>query len=162
PDHVGMAGWLTRKFGIRLWMTRLEYLTCRVMVSDTGREAPEDAVEFCRRAGWSPAAIETYRARFGNFRKHIHPLPDSYPRHGHGRSRAVPEPPRASRRGGVLARRTRRRAVPPGRVIASIDEPVMQDAASELLAADHGSRTGTRSQVKTVESPAGRPGTLKL
>ena len=24
PDHVGMAGWLTRKLGIRLWMTRLE------------------------------------------------------------------------------------------------------------------------------------------
>ena len=43
PDHVGMAGWLTRKFGVRLWMTRLEYLTCRVMVSDTGREAPPDA-----------------------------------------------------------------------------------------------------------------------
>src|ERR1700739_1069785 len=21
PDHVGMAGWLTRKFGVRLWMT---------------------------------------------------------------------------------------------------------------------------------------------
>ena len=26
PDHVGMAGWLTRKFGIRLWMSRLEYM----------------------------------------------------------------------------------------------------------------------------------------
>src|SRR3989344_2283708 len=34
PDHVGMAGWLTRKFGVRLWMTRLEYLTCRTMVAD--------------------------------------------------------------------------------------------------------------------------------
>ena len=80
PDHVGMAGWLTRKFGVRLWMTRLEYLTCRVMVSDTGREAPDDAIEFFRRAGWSAAAIETYRARFGNFGKHIHALPDSYRR----------------------------------------------------------------------------------
>ena len=67
PDHVGMAGWLTRKFGVRLWMTRLEYLTCRVMVSDTGREAPVDAIEFFRRAGWGERAIETYRARFGNF-----------------------------------------------------------------------------------------------
>src|SRR5690606_15273312 len=28
PDHIGMAGWLTRKFDCRLWMTRLEYLTC--------------------------------------------------------------------------------------------------------------------------------------
>ncbi len=80
PDHVGMAGWLTRKFGVRLWMTRLEYLSCRVMMSDTGREAPPDAVDFYRRAGWSDAAIETYRARFGNFGKHIHALPDSYRR----------------------------------------------------------------------------------
>ena len=41
PDHVGMAGWLTRRFDARLWMTRLEYLTCRTLVADTGREAPE-------------------------------------------------------------------------------------------------------------------------
>jgi glyoxylase-like metal-dependent hydrolase (beta-lactamase superfamily II) len=80
PDHVGMAGWLTRKFSVRLWMTRLEYLTCRVMVGDTGREAPDDAIQFFQRAGWAPAAIEAYRARFGNFGKHIHALPDSYRR----------------------------------------------------------------------------------
>ena len=80
PDHVGMAGWLTRKFGVRLWMTSLEYLTCRVMVSDSGREAPPEAIEFFRSAGWSAAAMETYRARFGNFGKHIHPLPDSFRR----------------------------------------------------------------------------------
>ncbi len=80
PDHIGMAGWLTRKFGCRLWITRLEYLNCRVLVSDTGREAPPDAVDFYRRAGWSETAIETYRARFGNFGKHIHALPDSFRR----------------------------------------------------------------------------------
>jgi len=80
PDHVGMAGWLTRKFGVRLWMTALEYLSCRAMVSDTGREAPPDAITFYRRAGWGAAAIEAYRARFGNFGKHIHPLPDSFRR----------------------------------------------------------------------------------
>ena len=80
PDHVGMAGWLTRKFGVRLWMTRLEYLTCRVMVSDTGREAPPEGTEVYRRAGWSAAAIERYRVRFGNFGKYIHALPDSFRR----------------------------------------------------------------------------------
>ncbi|WP_280156065.1 MBL fold metallo-hydrolase [Piscinibacter sp. XHJ-5] len=80
PDHIGMAGWLTRKFGVRLWMTRLEYLTCRVTVSDTGREAPPDGIAFYRRAGWGEAAIESYRVRFGNFGKHIHALPDSYRR----------------------------------------------------------------------------------
>ncbi len=80
PDHVGMAGWLAHKFGVRLWMTRLEYLSCRVMVGDTGREAPTAAIDFYRRAGWGDAAIETYRARFGNFGTHIHPLPDSFRR----------------------------------------------------------------------------------
>jgi len=80
PDHVGMAGWLTRKFGVRLWMSRLEYLACRVMQSDTGREAPPDAIAFYRRAGWNDAAIESYRARFGNFGRHIHALPESFRR----------------------------------------------------------------------------------
>lgn len=80
PDHVGMAGWLTRKFECRLWMTRLEYLQCRVLVSDTGREAPAEGETFYRQAGWSPSAIEAYRARFGSFGKQIHALPDSYRR----------------------------------------------------------------------------------
>ncbi|MCZ2407008.1 MAG: MBL fold metallo-hydrolase [Comamonadaceae bacterium] len=80
PDHVGMAGWLTRKFGCRLWISRLEYLTCRVLGTDTGREAPDDAVQFYRRAGWSEEGIETYRTRFGGFGKMIYALPDSYRR----------------------------------------------------------------------------------
>lgn len=80
PDHIGIAGWLTRKFNCRLWMTRLEYLNCRVLTADSGREAPEDGIAFYRRAGWSDGAIENYQARFGNFGKHIHALPDSYRR----------------------------------------------------------------------------------
>jgi hypothetical protein len=80
PDHVGLAGWLTRKFHVPLYMTRLEYLNCRVVVSDCSREAPPDAIAFYRRAGWSDGALESYRARFGNFGKHIHALPDSYRR----------------------------------------------------------------------------------
>ena len=80
PDHVGMAGWLTRRFEARLWMTRLEYLTCRSLVADTGREAPDDAIRFYRRAGWSDEAIEHYRVRFGSFGRVVHTLPDSFRR----------------------------------------------------------------------------------
>ncbi len=80
PDHIGLAGWLTRKFDCRLWITRLEYLNCRVLVGDTGREAPADGVSFYRRAGWNTEAIERYRARFGNFGKMTYALPDSYRR----------------------------------------------------------------------------------
>jgi glyoxylase-like metal-dependent hydrolase (beta-lactamase superfamily II) len=89
PDHVGMAGWLTRKFGCRLWMTRLEYLNCRVVMSDSGREAPPDAIAFYRRAGWSAAAIESYSVRFGNFGKHIHALPESFRRIADGETMAI-------------------------------------------------------------------------
>ncbi len=77
PDHVGMAGWLTRKFQCRLWMTRLEYLTCRTLVADTGRDAPEEAIEFYRRMGWSENALDVYRSRFGGYSKYMHTLPDS-------------------------------------------------------------------------------------
>ncbi|MGF6780748.1 MBL fold metallo-hydrolase [Paraburkholderia sp. GAS334] len=80
PDHVGMAGWLTRRFGCRLWMTRLEYLNCRMLVGDTGRVAPDEAIDFYRRAGWGDSAIDTYRQRFGNFGKMTSQLPDSYRR----------------------------------------------------------------------------------
>lgn len=80
PDHVGMAGWLTRQYDCRLWMTRLEYLTCRVLVADTGREAPPDGLRFYRAAGWDADALAAYGARFGAFGKAVHALPDSYRR----------------------------------------------------------------------------------
>ncbi len=80
PDHVGMAGWLTRKFRIRLWMTRLEYLNCRALVAENGREAASDVLSFYLESGWSVAAVETYHKAFGVFGKYIHALPDSYRR----------------------------------------------------------------------------------
>jgi glyoxylase-like metal-dependent hydrolase (beta-lactamase superfamily II) len=80
PDHIGMAGWLTRQYDCRLWMTRLEYVTCRMLVADTGRDAPPDGVRFYRAAGWDEDALEHYRARFGGFGKAVHALPDSYRR----------------------------------------------------------------------------------
>jgi glyoxylase-like metal-dependent hydrolase (beta-lactamase superfamily II) len=80
PDHIGMAGWLTREYGCRLWTTRLEYVTCRMLVGDTGREAPADGLRFYRAAGWTEEALGHYKARFGGFGKAVYALPDSYRR----------------------------------------------------------------------------------
>src|SRR5262249_5020972 len=80
PDHVGMAGWLTRRFDCSLWMTRLEYVICRMLVADTGREAPRDALRFYKACGWSSSELEYYKARFGEFGKMVYALPDSYHR----------------------------------------------------------------------------------
>lgn len=80
PDHVGLAGWITRKFQCRMWMSRLEYTTCRMLLADTGREAPEDGVRFYRESGWDEDALDSYRVRFGGFGKGVSRLPDSYRR----------------------------------------------------------------------------------
>lgn len=80
PDHVGLAGWIARKFDARLWMSRLEYITCRMLVADTGREAPEEGVRFYRAAGWDEDALDSYRVRFGGFGKAVSRLPDGYRR----------------------------------------------------------------------------------
>ncbi len=80
PDHVGLAGWLAEKFDCRLWMTRLEYITCRMLAADTGKEAPQDGERFYRSVGWSEEQIAGWKVRFGGFGKAIHTLPDSYRR----------------------------------------------------------------------------------
>ncbi|HVS77263.1 MAG TPA: MBL fold metallo-hydrolase [Steroidobacteraceae bacterium] len=84
PDHIGMAGWLTRRFDCPLWISRLEYVTCRMLMADTGREPPADAVRFYRAAGWDEEAIEDYKARFGGFGKRIYALPDAFRRMSDG------------------------------------------------------------------------------
>jgi glyoxylase-like metal-dependent hydrolase (beta-lactamase superfamily II) len=91
PDHIGMAGWITRKFDCRLWITRLEYLMCRVMAADTGRAAPEDGLRFYRAAGWDRAALDSYEARFGGFGRDLHALPDSYRRLSDGEEIVIGE-----------------------------------------------------------------------
>jgi glyoxylase-like metal-dependent hydrolase (beta-lactamase superfamily II) len=80
PDHVGLAGWLTERFGCALWMSREEYLMCRSLVADTGRPAPKVALDFYRSAGYSDDHIDEYKKRFGFFGKAVSPLPDSFRR----------------------------------------------------------------------------------
>jgi glyoxylase-like metal-dependent hydrolase (beta-lactamase superfamily II) len=80
PDHVGMAGWLVRRFGVKLWMTRTDYLMCRNLVADTGQEAPEEGMKFYRAAGFPDDALEAYRTRFGGFGRGVYHLPNSYRR----------------------------------------------------------------------------------
>jgi glyoxylase-like metal-dependent hydrolase (beta-lactamase superfamily II) len=74
-----MAGWLTEHFPARLWMSRLEYLTCRVMASDRD-SVPQDVIDFYRAAGWDENALTHYRSRFGYIGRQIYPMPSGYRR----------------------------------------------------------------------------------
>lgn len=80
PDHVGMAGWLVRRFDVELWMSRTDYLMCRNLAADTGHEAPKEGIRFYHAAGFPDDAMETYRTRFGGFGKGVYHLPNSYRR----------------------------------------------------------------------------------
>ena len=80
PDHVGCAGWLCEEHDVELWMSREEYLLCRILVADTGRDAPHAGVKFYTAAGFSDESIQRYQEMFGMFGKFVAPLPESYRR----------------------------------------------------------------------------------
>ncbi len=80
PDHVGCAGWLCEEHDVELWMSREEYFLCRILVADTGRDAPSVGVKFYTAAGYSKDAIQRYQEMFGMFGRLVAPLPESYRR----------------------------------------------------------------------------------
>ncbi len=85
PDHLGLAGWLCRRFGVALEIARTEYLLARTLMLDVRDEPPAEAVDFSIRAGWSEAAIAAMKAKsWGSFAKIIHELPAGFKRLRHG------------------------------------------------------------------------------
>ncbi len=80
PDHVGCAGWLSDQFNAPLWMSREEYLLCRILVSDTGRTTPQDGNRFYTAAGFQPEQMDYYHKMFGMFGKYVSHVPESYHR----------------------------------------------------------------------------------
>ena len=80
PDHVGCAGWLCERFAAPLWMSREEYLLCRILVADTDKAAPSEGVHFYSAAGFPEKALERYEKAFGGFGSMVTPLPQSFHR----------------------------------------------------------------------------------
>ena len=80
PDHIGLAGWLCERFDCELWMTREEYLMCQLMASYTGQDAPREAIDFYKGAGYDEQQLQQYRQRFGGFGSMISPMPHRFRR----------------------------------------------------------------------------------
>ncbi len=78
PDHVGLAGWLVRRFDVPFHMSRTEYAMCRMLVADTGKDVPEEGIRFYRAAGFSDDQLDAYRDRFGGFGRRVSALPESF------------------------------------------------------------------------------------
>ena len=80
PDHAGCAGWISDTTGAELWMSREEYLMCRILTADTGRAAPDDGRRFYHAAGFREDSLQRYVKMFGMFGKYVSALPESYHR----------------------------------------------------------------------------------
>ena len=79
PDHIGLAGWMNKKFSAPLYMSRSDYLMCRMLVSDTGGKHQRKENLFI-----DPPVLQKmnlmHSERFGGFGSAISKLPDSYNR----------------------------------------------------------------------------------
>ena len=76
PDHLGLAGWLAERFGVRLWMTRGEWLFGRMLTADIRDAPPAEARAYQRAAGWSEERIEEEAAKgWGRYASMVSPMP---------------------------------------------------------------------------------------
>jgi glyoxylase-like metal-dependent hydrolase (beta-lactamase superfamily II) len=79
PDHLGLAGWLTERFGVPLWMTRGEWLFARMLTADVRDAPPREAYAYWRAAGWSDERIaDEAKKGWGRFAKMVSPVPVSF------------------------------------------------------------------------------------
>jgi glyoxylase-like metal-dependent hydrolase (beta-lactamase superfamily II) len=81
PDHLGLAGWLCARFGVRLWMTRGEWLFARMLTTDIRDAPPAEAFAYWRAAGWEEERIAAEAAKgWGRFAAMMSPVPVSFVR----------------------------------------------------------------------------------
>ncbi|HWH21788.1 MAG TPA: MBL fold metallo-hydrolase [Allosphingosinicella sp.] len=81
PDHIGLAGWLTERFRVPLWMTREEWLFARMLTADVRDAPPPEAFAYWRAAGWDEGRIEAEAAKgWGRFSSVVSAMPVSFVR----------------------------------------------------------------------------------
>lgn len=80
PDHIGLAGRLQRE-GAELCMTRVAWLTARMLTLDEEPEYPPETVTFYRRAGMAAEVLDKrLTERPFNFADIVDPMPLGYTR----------------------------------------------------------------------------------
>jgi glyoxylase-like metal-dependent hydrolase (beta-lactamase superfamily II) len=84
PDHVGLAGWLFRRFGLSLSMPRPEYLCSLAMQYAPGDLGADMHRPFYRRHGLPTEATELVLSRGHEYLHRTTGVPPSYHRLQHG------------------------------------------------------------------------------
>jgi glyoxylase-like metal-dependent hydrolase (beta-lactamase superfamily II) len=68
PDHFGLAGWLTQRFGIEVWMTEGEYLSARAFLQGLPGYCMSSSADLFALHGLDSAQVEHQRTRGNTYR----------------------------------------------------------------------------------------------
>ncbi len=81
PDHIGLAHWLTERWGCRLWVSATDYNAARMASRSTTGFGGDHAAAFFASHGLSdPQALAKVRARSNYYAGMVPQVPDSYRR----------------------------------------------------------------------------------
>lgn len=86
PDHVGLAGWLSARWGVPVAMTHTEWLTGRMLSLDTSDAFVEHQLAHYRAAGCAPEYLDAVRTRGNTYSGRVSPIPASFHRLCEGES----------------------------------------------------------------------------
>lgn len=78
PDHMGLAGWLCKKFDVALWTTPTEWATASKLYGEVGSEHATMGRVFYHAAGFDAQLMTEVDKRQNPYPKRISPVPDSF------------------------------------------------------------------------------------
>ena len=81
PDHVGLAHWLTARFGVRLWMSATDYGAARLASQSTTGFGGDNAAAFFASHGLTdPDSVEKVRRRSNYYASMVPQVPANFRR----------------------------------------------------------------------------------
>lgn len=84
PDHMGLATWLTRRFGLLMETTLGEWAHGRMLSLDSSQAFVDASLAFYHAAGFDAEQLAWVRERGNAYGKRVEDLPPSYRRIGEG------------------------------------------------------------------------------
>ncbi len=80
PDHVGLAAWISERFGASVWMTEAEYLTAHAVWNGYGGYERGAVLELFRAHGLDPKYLAAFSVRESAYKRGVPALPAAFHR----------------------------------------------------------------------------------
>ncbi len=80
PDHIGLAGWLAERFGLKLFTTQTAYLGCINISLSPGAMSSQIYRDFYARHGMTPETTELVTTQGHDYLRRVSPLPPVFTR----------------------------------------------------------------------------------